>query len=104
MLCCESAVSAGGTTLFELCASGIPTVCFSFADNQQGFAQEMGIRNIMLYAGDARENRNIERRLCRQLIKFVNDGFMRRQYSDRMMSIVDGHGCERIADFLAVLS
>ena len=31
---CEMAVSAGGTTLFELCACGIPTVCFSFAENQ----------------------------------------------------------------------
>lgn len=104
MSCCESAVSAGGTTLFEMCASGIPTVCFSFADNQQEFAREMGIRNIMLYAGDARENMYIEQRMCEQLIKFVNNGLMRKQYSDRMMRLVDGHGCERIADFLAGLS
>lgn len=104
MACCESAVSAGGTTLFELCASGIPTVCFSFADNQQAFAQEMDIRKIMLYAGDARENGDIEQMLCKQLVRFINDSFMRQQYSNRMMSLVDGHGCERIADFLIGVS
>ena len=31
------AVSAGGTTLYELCACKVPTISFSFADNQEGF-------------------------------------------------------------------
>ncbi len=37
---CEAAVSAGGTTLLELCACRTPTVCFAFADNQTVFAGE----------------------------------------------------------------
>lgn len=39
----DVAVSAGGSTMYELAAVGVPTICFSFADNQKrlirGFTQ-----------------------------------------------------------------
>lgn len=34
MSTCDLAFSAGGTTLYELCAVGVPSVSFSMADNQ----------------------------------------------------------------------
>lgn len=61
---CELAVSASGTTLLELCACGIPTICFSFADNQMAFAASMDNYGAMCYVGDAREEHNIERIIC----------------------------------------
>lgn len=97
---CRFAVSAGGTTLYELCACGIPTVCFSFADNQQGFTYEMGEHHIMRYAGDAREHMNIGALIVDELIEFYVDKDKSNQYSNRMQNLIDGKGTQRIVDFL----
>lgn len=97
---CEMAVSAGGTTLLELCACGIPTVCFSFAENQKEFAKELGKMGAVRYAGDARENPEMEQELYRQLLFFRKDENERRSCEKRMKQLVDGKGAERIAGFL----
>jgi len=100
MRSCEMAVSAGGTTLFELCACQIPTVCFSFANNQKGFVEEMGKRKIMLCAGDAREVEDIEKEITNRIVNFMNDAELTEQYTGRMGQLVDGQGSVRIASFL----
>lgn len=96
---CEVAVSAGGTTLFELCACGIPTVCFSFADNQLEGTREMGKRNVMQYAGDARQA-EADKKVVEQLLFFVQNREAREEYADRMTRLVDGCGTSRIAALL----
>ncbi len=97
---CEAAVSAGGTTLLELCACQIPTVCFSFAENQKAFARGMGEQGVMRFAGDARERGHIETAICEQLLYFLTDEDNRRTYAGRMGKLVDGKGAGRIADWL----
>lgn len=100
MRSCEMAVSAGGTTLFELCACKIPTVCFSFADNQQGFTEEMGKHEIMLCAGDAREHSEIGKVIAARLMDFMKQPPLKEQYTKRMEKLVDGMGSMRIAKYL----
>lgn len=100
MCACEMAVSAGGTTLLELCACRTPTVCFSFADNQKGFAEEMGRRGVVQYAGDARQEGNIGKKIGEQLLVLAGSTKLRMQYARQMEKLVDGRGAERIADFL----
>ncbi len=100
MRSCEAAVSAGGTTLFELCACGIPTVCFSFAENQVKFARETDEHKIMLYAGDARYNEKIEENIYKCLLQFLKNTGLKSEYAQRMSELVDGKGCERIAEVL----
>ncbi len=95
---CQLAVSAGGTTVFELCSCKIPTVCFSFADNQEESIKTMGQKKIMLYAGDARKTPDIEKSICQNLITFIKDSELREQYSRRMFELVDGRGAERIVE------
>ena len=97
---CEMAVSAGGTTLFELCACGIPTVCFSFAENQMKFSKEIGEHEIMFYAGDARYNDKIEIDICQCLHRFLENKKLEAEYARRMLELVDGKGCERIVEVL----
>ena len=96
---CEVAVSAGGTTLFELCACGTPTVCFSFAENQKGGTVDMGRRGIMLYAGDAREG-DIVPCILEHLGDFAESESLRSEYTTRMKKLVDGRGVRRIVDYL----
>lgn len=96
----EIAVSAGGTTLFELCACGTPTICFSFADNQQGVTIDMESRHVMFSAGDARDT-DVVNGIVEQLKFWINNPKSRQEYTQRMQNVVDGKGAIRVAEFLA---
>ena len=52
----DLAISAGGTTLYELCAVGTPTICYSMADNQLDNVRQFEKDGLMYYAGDARQD------------------------------------------------
>ena len=95
----QLAVSAGGTTLLELCACSTPTVCFSFADNQLNGVKQMGDQHIMLHAGDARFDPVVSN-IIRALDTYLTNDPLRKEYAARMNALVDGHGVQRIADFL----
>lgn len=97
---CELAVSAGGTTLFELCACKIPTVCFSFADNQMGFTKELGDRGVMLYAGDARKEKPLASVVAGELCRLSKDKALQKKLAVRMAELVDGKGTERIVNVI----
>ncbi|MCR5503699.1 MAG: UDP-2,4-diacetamido-2,4,6-trideoxy-beta-L-altropyranose hydrolase [Lachnospiraceae bacterium] len=49
---CDLALSAGGTTLNELCAAGVPTVCFALARNQIRPCRALSEKGAALYAGE----------------------------------------------------
>lgn len=97
---CRVAVSAGGTTLYELCACGTPTVCISFADNQIQGAQALGEKGMVLYAGDVRHKSNMEEVLGQEVSLLLHNQKRWRQYSEKMMEAVDGMGAGRIAGIL----
>lgn len=92
----DLAVSAGGTTLCELCAMGTPTVSFSLADNQLASAEKYDADGIMEYAGDAREEKLAEKVV--QILKKYYDNFeLRMERSRKMQAFIDGYGAKRIA-------
>lgn len=97
---CECAVSAGGTTLYELCACETPTVCFSFADNQKEFVQCMGRDGIMISAGDARENDQIEQSILRDITELTQREELRNRLAEKMRNLIDSFGTARIAKAL----
>ncbi|MCM1157837.1 MAG: UDP-2,4-diacetamido-2,4,6-trideoxy-beta-L-altropyranose hydrolase [Bacteroidales bacterium] len=100
MRSCDVAVSAAGTTTYELCACGIPSVCLEIADNQEGavFWEEKG---YMLYAGNAcRDMDSCVKRCVEALLAYCKSEEMRRDKSVRMQSLVDGYGAQRIAKYL----
>lgn len=94
---CEFAVSAGGTTLYELCACNTPTVCFSFADNQSEFAKRMEIDGLMLCAGDPRFDGEMGSLIVERLEKLKNGADLREKCVENMRKLVDGKGAWRIA-------
>ncbi len=96
---CDYAVSAGGTTLYELCACGIPTVCFSFADNQLTGVRLLEKQRIMRYAGDARDG-DISVKIGEHLAGYIGNPAETQRYINRMRQLVDGRGVCRIAEFL----
>lgn len=54
MASCDLAVCAGGTTLCELCAVGVPTVSYLMADNQRTAVNTYAASGLIPYAGDIR--------------------------------------------------
>ena len=94
------AISASGSTLYELCSCRIPTVCFTFADNQLEFAKTMNMRGIMEYAGDARSEENIIENLVVTAMNLLNNPIRQFVMQDKMSGMVDGKGVKRIVEEL----
>lgn len=97
---CDLALSAGGTTLYELCAAGVPAVSFSIADNQLPAVRTLSAKGILPYAGDIRHD---PKTVFRAMISFLRDnrGHDKRQKSSlRQRAFIDGNGSARIAETL----
>lgn len=101
---CDAAVSAAGSTLYELCACGVPTVVFSLADNQVDARKAFGALQIMADCGDLRDGTlQCLDRIAMSLIA-INRPEMRASLSKKASSITDGLGAIRIAAVLAGIS
>lgn len=98
MLGADFCVSAAGSTLYELCACGTPTVSYTMADNQLENAEVFSKKQIIPYIGDVR-NTSINDELRKQLNK-LHDDYYRKELSEKMQLVVDGKGAERIADLI----
>ena len=95
---CDVAVSAAGSTLYELCACGTPSVTYVLADNQIDAAEMFGRLKIMINAGDCRKNDDIASVIIESLLG-MNES-VRSEMSAKMQSLVDGNGAMRIADVI----
>ena len=95
---CDVAISAAGTTLYELCAVGVPTVCFSFAENQILPGEAFEKYTPVVYAGDYEKNQTeLFTKIAEQVTRFREMSQAERTaVSEKMRKIVDGKGAERI--------
>ena len=96
MTSCDIAVSAAGSTLYELCACGIPTVTYILADNQIDGATEFAKQGLMLNAGDLRSQGFTCEAIINMLDELIMDKDKRHVLSHNMKSIVDGNGAQNI--------
>ncbi len=97
---CDVAISAAGTTLYELCSTGIPTIIYTLANNQLMAAEQFDVQAIMLYAGDCRGNDGFVESIERLLRRLIKDDILRTDISTRMQEFADGYGADRIAEEL----
>lgn len=95
----DIAVSAGGTTLYELCACGTPTISYAFADNQFDNVNQFQEDGIIEYAGDVRCD-EVSEKIVYYLDIYREDAALRRQRSKKMQKLVDGNGALRIVNAL----
>lgn len=104
MRVCDVAITAAGTTTFELAACGIPSICFEVADNQVG-AKLWETGGYMFYAGNAYLNQGECLEECQtKLQKLCENLDARKAMSKNMQKLVDGKGAFRIASYLIKLS
>ena len=95
---CDVAISAGGTTIAELCACGIPTVGFAVAQNQIYGLEAYSKDGIVKYSGDAREDRKqVIDNIVINLEELVGNYNEREQQGRLAHKLIDGNGALRIA-------
>lgn len=111
MRACDLAVSAAGTTLYELCALGIPAISFTMADNQLTAAEAFADAGAVPCAGDIRVN---PENVIEAILHFITDMSdcrrnpegpvsgssslsSRKAARSAMIRLVDGRGSMKIA-------
>ena len=119
---CDYAISAAGTTLYELCALGIPAISFTMADNQIIMAETFAETETIPYAGDIRtenlqENNALKNETLTSNLKSSNMEFVLNNINNHlntlirnpkqriiqchnMRRLVDGNGAIKIAEAL----
>ncbi|MGN1147785.1 MAG: UDP-2,4-diacetamido-2,4,6-trideoxy-beta-L-altropyranose hydrolase, partial [Lachnospiraceae bacterium] len=101
MCSCDIAVTAGGTTIYELCALGVPFVCFSYADNQDALVSYIGDHGVALSAGsmsDGEKDRGLVlKEILQQTVRLVKSEKLRKECCADERKLVDGNGAARLA-------
>ena len=97
----DLAVSAGGSTMYELCSMGLPTVCFTFADNQRLQAECFDRTTEVKNAGNMTDHpEETINRIAERLTQLEQDSALRQTVREQMLGLVDGRGAIRIAEAL----
>lgn len=95
MLAADFSLSAAGQTLYELAATGTPTVAVSTADNQVSQAKALESAGAILYAGGA--NGEDWRAHLATLLASIGSPHMRERLSVSSRALIDGKGSERVS-------
>ncbi len=100
---CDVAVSAGGSTVYELSAVGVPFIAFSYAENQELLVDYLKDNDVAGSAGawhkDKAQTLNRIEELFDDFSKSLD---VRSDYSKKEQLLVDGHGAERLARMLCM--
>jgi len=90
----DIAISAGGSTCWELLFMGVPSIVISIADNQQPIVRELELLKIARsISDDVIKN---PKELAKTIADFMHSPALRREFSERMSHYIDGNGTARI--------
>lgn len=105
MVQCDLAVTAGGSTVYELAAVGVPFICFSYAENQEKITEYLHREEIAFSAGKYHRNPEaVLERIADQAIALAQDYEERSKCYLMERKLADGLGAERLAKLLAEAS
>jgi len=103
MCAADLAISAGGTTCYELARVGVPMLLVAIADNQVAVAKKMHAQGCAVYAGSLYSSSvsNIDEYELAEAIKNVCKSIdLRRDLAVNCRNLVDGRGAERVVSTL----
>lgn len=99
MLDSDVAVTAGGSTMYELSAIGVPMICFSFVDNQREIVEGFKRKDVVCFGGNyLLQGDGMLRAAAGKLAELAACPKLREGYSLRQRQVTDGGGARRIAD------
>jgi spore coat polysaccharide biosynthesis predicted glycosyltransferase SpsG len=91
---CDAAVTAAGSTCWELASRGVPMAVLTCARNQEPVAKALARRGAAFSLGWP--ERLSDATLSRRLARFLGDAPRRRRLGLRAARLVDGKGVERV--------
>ena len=93
------ALSASGSTCWELAFMGVPTVIIVTADNQRAIAERLDAAGVAESLGWHADVEELE--IADACAALRGNHARRREMSEKGRLLVDGRGAERAADILA---
>ena len=98
MASCDLAVCAGGTTLCELCAVGVPTVSYLMAENQRTAVETYAGLGLIPCAGDIRPNNSAVISSILSFMTYMSQNLSARtESSQSMRAFLNSAGADQIA-------
>jgi UDP-2,4-diacetamido-2,4,6-trideoxy-beta-L-altropyranose hydrolase len=97
MAAADLAISAAGSTCWELCLLGLPALLVDLADNQTELAKDLDRRGCGIRIGDRMVPTE---EIANQLRRVVRSHELRRSLSERSRELVDGRGATRVVSVL----
>jgi len=96
---CDVAVTAGGSTMYEMSAIGVPVICFSFVDNQERIVRGYLEKGLVCFAGNyLTQGEEMLEGGAEALKALSADRTARMRYSAAQRRLTDGQGAGRIAE------
>lgn len=94
----DIAISAGGSSCYELAYFGIPNIIISIADNQLRIAEELEKQKVSIYSGKKDELNKEE--LIEKVKELIKNQTLRKKMSSNGKKLVDGKGKQRVVNFM----
>ena len=100
----DLAVAANGTTVYELAATRVPAITFSMVEEQIKSARKLNELGVVDYCGEIyQDEKQCIVSILKKIEKYASSPEERKALATKANSIVDGRGCERIANILLKL-
>lgn len=96
---CDLAISANGTTVYELSAVGLPTISFAMVEEQVKSAETLNKLGAVDYCGKAFENSDsCIREIIDKASFYINHNEKMIALAKRAHNLIDGNGASQIAN------
>lgn len=97
----DLAISANGTTVYELAACGVPTISFAMSQEQVESARGLFELGTVDYCGEMFKNENtcIDK-IIERILYYISHDEARTRLSQKAKRLIDGNGCQRIVEQL----
>lgn len=98
---CDLAISANGTTVYELSAIGLPTISFAMVEEQVRSAEVLSSLGAINYCGRSYSNKN---ECINSIVKRVKYYMVHNEelinLAKTAHNLIDGNGCQKIVEAL----